>query len=50
VSQIKKLVAFIVMKLAWIPALLFLILYTLVINTDKVHKEFDDEGERPEKG
>ena len=47
---LKRIAGFIVAKLAWIPALLFLILYVLVIDVDKVHKEFDDEGERPEKG
>ena len=47
-KQLKKIAGFIFAKLAWIPALLFLIFYALVINVDKVHKEFDDEGANPE--
>ena len=47
-KQLKRIAGSIVAKLGWIPVLLFFIFYALVINVDKVHKEFDDEGASPE--
>ena len=41
-NNVKGTVELIVTKLAWIPVLLFLIFYALVINVDKVHNEFED--------
>lgn len=44
-NRLKKIAGLFVTKLAWIPTLLFMIFYVLVINVDKVHTELNDESE-----
>jgi len=41
-ETVKKIASVILTIPVWLPVLALLLFYVLVINTDKVHKEFED--------
>jgi len=42
VYKLKKAVAVILTIPVWLPILTYLLFYGLIVNTDKVHKEFEE--------
>jgi hypothetical protein len=40
--KLKKAVAVILTIPVWLPILTYLLFYGLIVNTDKVHKEFEE--------
>lgn len=42
-KRLKKALALLVSAPVWVPALLYIMIYVLIVDVDKVHKEFEDE-------
>ena len=42
-SKLKKAMLMLVTAPAWLPVVLFLMFYVLIIDVNKVHKEYDDD-------
>jgi len=42
-KRLKKALALLVSAPVWVPALLYIMIYVLIVDVDKVHKEFQDE-------
>jgi len=41
-ETVKKIAAVVLTIPVWFPVLAYLLFYSLIINLDKVHKEFED--------
>ena len=41
-GTVKKIAAVVLTIPVWFPVLAYLLFYSLIINLDKVHKEFED--------
>ena len=41
-KTVKKIAAVVLTIPVWFPVLAYLLFYSLIINLDKVHKEFED--------
>ena len=42
-KRLKKALMMLVTAPAWLPVLLFMMFYVLVVDVNKVHKEYDDD-------
>ena len=42
-KRLKKALALLVSAPVWVPALLYIMIYVLIVDVDKVNKEFEDE-------
>jgi hypothetical protein len=42
-KRLKKALALLVSAPVWVPVLLYMMVYVLIVDVDKVHKEFDNE-------
>jgi hypothetical protein len=43
VKKLKKVMMMLVTAPAWLPVLLFMMFYVLIVDVNKVHKEYDDD-------
>jgi len=43
VKKLKQALMLLMTVPAWLPTVLFFIIYSLIINVDKVHKEYDED-------
>ncbi len=42
-KRLKKAMMMLVTLPAWLPVVLFLMFYVLIVDVNKVHKEYDDD-------
>ena len=42
-KRLKKAMMMLVTAPAWLPVLLFMVFYVLIVDVNKVHKEYDDD-------
>ena len=42
-KKLKKALVMLVTAPAWLPVVLFMMFYVLIVDVNKVHKEYDDE-------
>jgi len=41
-TKLKKALAVVMTVPVWLPILAYILFYSLIVNTDKVHKEFEE--------